>query len=710
MRFNISPFSTEGIKKKTMQQLRSVNYKTLATKRVNRENAARTERDSTKTSTPSAPPSSNTRQANRQRTAAQRWEAVQASNATYMATLTTPEQPWSTIPRHHRANVATAKKPEYTYSTPDQHSDLSYGAAMRSPNKDAFQLAYDAEMIRQIEDYKCLVAVDKVPAGKQVVSYANPRFKTKTGEADQTTYHCRQTFGGDKASTGDSTYSSTSTMEEVKLFLTGAVSDNANLSAIDITAFFLNTPLQRYAYLRMPYAQASPNLIKKYGWEKYQQNGAIIFEVRKAMYGMDDASRKSFQMLEKCLRADGYNNTERNPNLFRHNNNGVAFTLVVDDLCVKWSTQEGWQHLLQTLRKTYDIKVQEKIKRYIGFTINYDQVNRTIDLTMPGYADNMMTTLQVINPKFVSSPAEPPSFNPNSKAQRTQPDTTAPRPDKKKWLQQLAGFSMYFARAVNYAIKTAVSKLAQDQAEPTEASIRRAERLCAYIFHHRDPTLRLIPCDMQVQAHSDASFLGESKGRSRYSYTIWLGKPVTHNADNYVPNITQFDTGIISNVVTSVAESEYTALYKCTLAVLRSRGYVEDMGYPQRTTVIYVDNECAKGLANRTCQDKHLKHIDMRLHFTREKVDTKEIAVEWIPTKDNIADFGTKNLATDEFKRKCGNFLYTNYSYLKGELVPDSATGSIMPHATNKSRNRPRAHHHMPHPSLMHAPKQLART
>ena len=128
---------------------------------------------------------------------------------------------------------------------PDQHSDLSYGAAMRSPNKDAFQLAYDAEMIRQIEDYKCLVAVDKVPAGKQVVSYANPRFKTKTGEADQTTYHCRQTFGGDKASTGDFTYSSTSTMEEVKMFLVGAVSDNANLSAIDITAFFLNNPHQQ---------------------------------------------------------------------------------------------------------------------------------------------------------------------------------------------------------------------------------------------------------------------------------------------------------------------------------------------------------------------------------------------------------------------------------------------------------------------------------
>ena len=95
----------------------------------------------------------------------------------------------------------------------------------------------------------------------------------------------------------------------------------------------------------------------------------------------------------------------------------------------------------------------------------------------------------------------------------------------------------------------------------------------------------------------------------------------------YVPGITQFDTSILTNVVTSVAEAEYTALYQCTLSVLRQRAFLEDMGYSQQATAIYVDNKCAKGLANRTCQDKNLKHIDMRLHFTHEKVDTKELSV-----------------------------------------------------------------------------------
>ena len=46
---------------------------------------------------------------------------------------------------------------------------------------------------------------------------------------------------------------------------------------------------------------------------------------------------------------------------------------------------------------------------------------------------------------------------------------------------------------------------------------------------------------------------------------------------------------------------------------------------------------------------------------------------------------------------------------IDSQLVPDSAIGSIMPHDTNKSRNRPRTHHHMSYTSLMHAPTQLAR-
>ena len=275
---------------------------------------------------------------------------------------------------------------------------------------------------------------------------------------------------------------------------------------------------------------------------------------------------------------------------------------------------------------------------------------------------------KIVAPKYVSTPGAPPTFNPNSKVQRAEQDTSAPCPDKKRWVQQAIGLATYFARGVHYNIKTATSKIAMEQSAPTIATVTKTLRLLHYIYHHRNPVLRFYPQNMQVQSHSDASYLSEPKARSRYAFVVWIGDPVPKHANFYVPGIIQYDTGVIRNVVTSVAEAEYTGLFLATMWVIKTRHLLEDLGYPQKCTTIFVDNKCAQGLANRACKDKNLKHIDMRLHFTRDKVDSNEIAVEYVPTQDNLADFGTKNLDTDAFKRKSRNFLYSNPSYLKGEL------------------------------------------
>jgi hypothetical protein len=228
---------------------------------------------------------------------------------------------------------------------------------------------------------------------------------------------------------------------------------------------------------------------------------------------------------------------------------------------------------------------------------------------------------------------------------------------------------MYWARGVNYNIKTAVAKLSLEQSAPTEETLIRAEWLLAYIYYHRQPVIKIRPVKIDIQAHSDASYLSENGSRSRYAFVIWIGQPISSTGNEYIPGIIMYDSGLIQNVVTSVGEAEYTGLFKCTMGVIKVRNFFEDMGYKLNTTVISVDSTCAKGLANRTSKDKNMKHIDMRLHFTREKVDDKTIHVEHIPTANNIADFGTKNMEKLPFQRKALNFLYSNHSHLKGELV-----------------------------------------
>jgi hypothetical protein len=47
------------------------------------------------------------------------------------------------------------------------------------------------------------------------------------------------------------------------------------------------------------------------------------------------------------------------------------------------------------------------------------------------------------------------------------------------------------------------------------------------------------------------------------------------------------------------------------------------------------------------------KHIDIRYHFTREKVETKEVLVEYLPTEKMLADILTKGLSRDKHQEIC---------------------------------------------------------
>ena len=211
--------------------------------------------------------------------------------------------------------TTSSVNPAYTYALPDQHGDLSYGAAMKSTHRDAYAQAMVDELDRCMNEFQTLFPVEQMPAGAgpNDWSYDNPRFRTKTTGNGIATYHCRLTYSGKNKPSGDETFQPTAQMDDVKVFLQSTVTDQANLSAIDIKAYFLNTPLQKYKYLRLAYKHIPPAVIAQHKWQHYEQRGYVLFEIRRAMYGMDDAARKSFLLITQRLRARGYLSTERNP-------------------------------------------------------------------------------------------------------------------------------------------------------------------------------------------------------------------------------------------------------------------------------------------------------------------------------------------------------------------------------------------------------------
>ncbi|GMF64476.1 unnamed protein product [Phytophthora fragariaefolia] len=64
---------------------------------------------------------------------------------------------------------------------------------------------------------------------------------------------------------------------------------------------------------------------------------------------------------------------------------------------------------------------------------------------------------------------------------------------------------------------------------------------------------------------------------------------------------------------------------------------------------IYEDNQGAIALAKNPEFHKRTKHIDIRYHFVREKVEDSQVVLEYCSTKDMLADLMTKPITAVQF-------------------------------------------------------------
>jgi hypothetical protein len=106
-------------------------------------------------------------------------------------------------------------------------------------------------------------------------------------------------------------------------------------------------------------------------------------------------------------------------------------------------------------------------------------------------------------------------------------------------------------------------------------------------------------------------------------------------------------------VATSSAEAEYTAASDCAREAMWVRKLVADVmeldSIP--VTPILEDNAAAAKWCYNPLNHAKQKHIDIAYHFIREQVaEFGNLTIVSVPTVDQLADLGTKALASPRFE------------------------------------------------------------
>jgi hypothetical protein len=289
-------------------------------------------------------------------------------------------------------------------------------------------------------------------------------------------------------------------------------------------------------------------IIDKYKLMDKDKNGKVYICIDKGMYGIPQAGRLANNLPVKRLAPHGYRPCEHTHNLWRHDTKPVNFTLVVDDFGIKYVGKENADHLLNALKENYEVTEDWAGKLYCGISLKLDYENKTVDLSMPGYIADALHKFQHKHPErpqHAHYPEHKPHYG--SKVQLTPEVIDSPTltPQGKKRIQQVVGALLYYGRAINGSIMTAIGSLASQQATGNINGRHRRKTNQTYQLlrhppgrndslprHRHDPEYPLrcwVPEQTRGKKQNRRTFIHELETKKWGTTTQWID---THLIDN----------------------------------------------------------------------------------------------------------------------------------------------------------------------------------
>ena len=220
--------------------------------------------------------------------------------------------------------------------------------------------------------------------------------------------------------------------------------------------------------------------------------------------------------------------------MFKHVTRPTIFCLCVDDFGVKYFTQEDADHLITALSSKYDCSVDWEGKNFCGLKYDWNYNKQFVDVSLPNYVTKSLQRLQHLPPKSPQySPQyhHPVNYSSKGTIQYAMQADTSPllSPSETKWIQSVVGSFLYYARAIDCTILTALNHIGTTQAQPTQATKEQCIRLMDYLSTYPNTFLRFHASDMILHIDSDAAYLVLPKAKSRITGFIISLIFIQHN-------------------------------------------------------------------------------------------------------------------------------------------------------------------------------------
>jgi hypothetical protein len=310
---------------------------------------------------------------------------------------------------------------------------------------------------------------------------------------------------------------------------------------------------------------------------------------------------------------------------------------------------------------------------------------------MPGYIERALQRFQHVSsakPERAPHPRQRPNFAAKTQLASLPDVSPALNVADKTRILEVLGKILFYARAIDSTILTAIDELATKQSHATKTTMDKFAQLLNDCAAHPDATTRFTASNMILAVKSNASYLSGVKGRSRAARYFFLTNKPTSPTGPYKPyGAVHVLCHIIRKVLSSAAEAEVGALFHNGKGACPLRIALKEMGYPQPATPMATDNNTASGIATGTVKQKRSKAIDMRFYWIRDRVRQGQFQVYWSKGQTKCAVYFSKHHPASHHQTIRSTYLYspTNPTRIFFECLADMLLAPLLlvPHANS---------------------------
>ena len=428
----------------------------------------------------------------------------------------------------------------------------------------------------------------------------------------------------------DETFAPVAKFTSIRALLALAAERDMDLQQMDVKTAFLNGELEEEVYMTQP--------------EGFIEVGKehLVCKLQKSLYGLKQAPRAWNTLIDGFLKEKGFVQSMADHCIYTRLEGAstVIIALYVDDLIIASNSDEKMKWTKDFLNQRFEMKDLGPLSYCLGIQIRRDRTNRILWMSQEKYISDVLKRFNMSDCRPVATPLEPGVRLTKDMGPATQKEMEDMR---KVPYRSAVGSLMYAMVGTRPDIATAVGVVSRHLENPGQAHWSAVKRIFRYlrgttgvgICYGTSKNLGVL------EGYSDADWAGDlDSRRSTTGYVFTLGGgAISWNSKRQ------------ATVALSTTEAEYMALSSATQEAIWLRSLLKDLdALQQQPTVIYEDNQaCIAVVKNPTCHSR-MKHIEIRHHFTREKVEAHEVVLQYLETSKMAADILTKAIAKPKFE------------------------------------------------------------